>query len=149
MAPGASLVGLNVFGSANVAFNSVFLEAVNYAVNIDARQRHQRVFRQQPVPRHLASLDLTKQADEARSRPASPSRCPRRRGRDQHDRLARHRPAVISVGASTTYRAYAQSGIGFITTPGVKGWIGNNISALSSGGFAQAGGLWMWSRLVT
>ena len=35
VAPGASLVGLNVFGSANVAFNSVFLEAVNYAVTHD------------------------------------------------------------------------------------------------------------------
>src|SRR5712691_1901284 len=44
-------------------------------------------------------------------------------------------PAVISVGASTTYRACAQAGIGFITTPGVKGWISNNISALSSAGF--------------
>ncbi len=48
-------------------------------------------------------------------------------------------PNVISAGASTTYRAYAQSGIGDITAPGVKGWIDNNISGLSSGGFAQNG----------
>ena len=48
-------------------------------------------------------------------------------------------PNVISAGASTTYRAYAQTGVGDITAPGVKGWLDNNISGLSSGGFAQNG----------
>jgi hypothetical protein len=48
-------------------------------------------------------------------------------------------PHIISAGASTTYRAYAQTGIGDITAPGVKGWIDNNISGLSSGGFAENG----------
>jgi hypothetical protein len=48
-------------------------------------------------------------------------------------------PLVISAGASTTYRAYAQTGIGLITTPGIKGWLDNNISGLSSGGFTQDG----------
>ncbi|MGH3394750.1 MAG: hypothetical protein ACRDPO_08685, partial [Streptosporangiaceae bacterium] len=48
-------------------------------------------------------------------------------------------PGVISAGASTTYRGYAQTGIGGITAPGVKGWLDNNISGLSGGGFAQDG----------
>ena len=48
-------------------------------------------------------------------------------------------PAVISAGASTTYRGYAQTGLGGITAPGVKGWLDNNISGLSGGGFAQDG----------
>ena len=48
-------------------------------------------------------------------------------------------PAVISAGASTTYRAYAQTGIGGINLKGVKGWLNNNISGLSSGGFDQDG----------
>ena len=49
-------------------------------------------------------------------------------------------PDVISAGASTTYRAYAQSGIGGITYPTVTGWLNNNISALSGAGFDQTGG---------
>ena len=48
-------------------------------------------------------------------------------------------PAVISVGASTTYRAFAQSGLAGITLPGVTGWLNDNISGLSSGGFDQSG----------
>ena len=46
---------------------------------------------------------------------------------------------MISAGATTTYRAYAQTGIGGITFPGVNGWLNNNISALSSAGFTQSG----------
>ena len=60
-------------------------------------------------------------------------------GRHQHDRNAGTDPAVISAGASTSYRAYAQTGIGGINYPGVTGWLNNNISALSSAGFNQPG----------
>ena len=49
-------------------------------------------------------------------------------------------PNVISAGASTTYRAYAQTGIGGITYPAVTGWLNNNISALSGAGFDKQGG---------
>ncbi len=48
-------------------------------------------------------------------------------------------PAVISAGATTTLRLYAQTGISGITLPGVKGWINDTISALSSAGFDQDG----------
>ena len=46
---------------------------------------------------------------------------------------------MISAGASTTYRAYAQTGIAGITAPGVKGWLDDNISGISSAGFDQTG----------
>ena len=48
-------------------------------------------------------------------------------------------PHTISVGATTTYRAYAQAGFGATNRLGIKGWIDNNISGLSSGGFDQTG----------
>jgi subtilisin family serine protease len=139
VAPGASLVGLNVFGSSNVAFNSVFLEAVNYAVTHDHVNVINESFGSNDFP-DAASLDLTKDADDAAvkagvtvtvsSGDAGVTSTIGSPGSD---------PKVITAGASTTYRSYAQSGIGFITTPGVKGWIDNNISGLSSGGFTQDG----------
>jgi len=139
VAPGASLVGLNVFGSSNVAFNSVFMEAVNYAVTVDHVNVINESFGSNMFP-DVASLDLTDMADDAAVKAgvtvvvstgdAGPTNTLGSPGTD---------PEVLSVGASTTYRAYAQTGIGGITFPGVKGWIDNNISGLSSGGFSQTG----------
>ena len=51
VSPGASLVGLNVFGQAEDAYNSVFLDGHQLRGQPRPRQRDQRVVRQQPVPR--------------------------------------------------------------------------------------------------
>jgi len=139
VAPGASLVGLNVFGAGLAAFNSIFLRAIDYAVTHDHVNVINESFGSNAFP-DLANLDLVREADDAAvkagvsvdvaSGDAGPTNTIGSPATD---------PNVVSVGATTTFRAYAQTGINGITLPGVKGWLDNNISAISSGGFDQAG----------
>lgn len=50
-------------------------------------------------------------------------------------------PEVISVGATTSFAAYAQTDEGGFDNPAVGNgqWLDNNVSSLSSGGFSQNG----------
>jgi hypothetical protein len=140
VSPGASLVGLNIFGPTGVGYTSGIVEAIDYAVTVDHVNVLNESFGSNPFP-DVASLDLTRLTDEAAVKAgvtvtvstgdAGPTNTI---GSPASD------PAVISAGASTTYRLYAQTGIAGITLPGVKGWLDNNISGLSSAGFGQAGG---------
>ena len=65
VAPGASLVGLDIFGDENEGFNSSLLEAIDYAVTVD----HVNVLNESlginNYPDDQGSLDLVKEANDA------------------------------------------------------------------------------------
>ena len=110
MAPGASLVGLDVFGTFEDT-TDVELPAGDQLRGRDRpRERDQRVVRLQPVPRRAARCDAIKQFDDAAVAAgvvvvasSGDAGSTNTIGSPATD------PNVISVGASTQFQFYAQT----------------------------------------
>jgi Subtilase family len=137
-APGANVLALKAFAEDNETTSSGLFQAINYAVNNGAKVINES-FGSNNIP-DLAD-DVIDTADNAAvaagvtvvvsSGDAGVTGTLGPPGTD---------PNVISVGASTTFRAYAQDTDGGINAPGANGrWVDNNISGLSSGGVSQSG----------
>jgi len=140
VAPGASLVGLDIFGAEDAGFNSSFLQAIDYAVSVDHVNVLNESLGNNFYPDDMASLDAIKQAnDDAVAAGTTVTVSSGDAGVTNTIGTPASDPNVIAAGASTTYELPSQIGYGGFQFPGVTGFLNNNISALSSSGFEQNG----------
>lgn len=137
VAPGASMVGLNVFGSSNFAINSSIIQAIDYAVTVDHVDVINESFGGNAFP--TAGTDPTALADDAAvaagvtvvssTGDAGPTNTIGSPAAD---------PSVISVGATTSFRVEAQTGYAGTRNFGTS-WASDNPSPFSSGGITDRG----------
>jgi hypothetical protein len=136
MAPGASLVGLNVFSQLGFTTTSNFVQAIEWAVSHDDVDVINESFGGNPFPD--TDNDPVSLADAAAIKAgvsvvvsSGDAGTAGTLGSPATD------PGVIAVGATDQWRLYAQTHDGAIPLTPHGGFVNNNISAFSSAGFAQ------------
>jgi Subtilase family len=138
VSPDVTLDAYKVYGADDYTTTSAFLEAINYAVTVD----HVNVLNEEggSFPMPDTSADLIKLANTAAIAAGVTITSPSYdAGPENTIWSPSSEPGVLSVGASTTFRSYAQSDTAGYDSIGATGYVSGNISSLSSGGSTEVG----------
>lgn len=139
-APGVTIESLKVIAQTDEGSTSGVLEAIQHAVSSGAKVINES-FGSQNFPD--TSMDVVREADDAAVDAgvtvvvsSGDAGVTSTIGSPASD------PGVISVGATTDFRSYAQSNLGGFVNPvtGNGKWADNNIASFTSGGYTQTGG---------
>jgi hypothetical protein len=136
VAPGITLDAYKVYGQNDATTTSAFLEAIDYAVTVD----HVNVLNEEggSFPMPDTSQDLIKTANDAALAAGTTITSPSYdAGQANTIWSPSSEQGVLSVGASTVFRSYAQDDVGGFSQIPAHGWVSDNISALSSGGSTE------------
>ena len=138
VAPGANVEALKIFAQNNETTESGVLEAINFAVASGAKVINES-FGSANFPD--TALDVTVEANDAAvAAGVTVVVSSGDAGNTSTIGSPATDPNVISVGATTTFRAYAQDTFGGINDPNASGaYVDDNIASFSSGGYSQAG----------
>jgi hypothetical protein len=140
VAPGASLYGFKVFGQANATTTSAILQSIEWAVNVDHVDVINESFGSNPYPDTASQDAVALFNDQAVAAGVSVTTSSGDAGPTSTQGSPSTDPAVIAVGASTTFRWLQQTfyGAAPFFAPG-GGWLNDNVSTLSSSGTTQSG----------
>jgi Subtilase family/Peptidase inhibitor I9 len=134
MAPGASLVGLKIFSQLGYTSTSGFVQAIEWAIVQDDVDVLNESFGSNPFPDYTKDpIALANQAAVRAGVTVTASTGDA--GTAGTLGSPATNPEFIAAGASTQFRLYEQTSDGM--EPLANGFLSDNVSSLSSGGFAQ------------
>jgi hypothetical protein len=135
MAPGASLIGMKVFGDASSAYSSVIIQGMDWAVTHDHADIISESFGGYPIPDTAQDM-IRRFNDAAVAAGVTVSQGSGDSGATASPSAPSTDPLVLNAGANTNFRAYLQTD-SYAAQFSNGTWLNDNISSIGGGGFGQ------------